>query len=108
MKTSSSRVKGGCTEDLSSTRKNVFVFLLILGISLVAISFASELHFHYIQGFQMPDCIPCGVCSGGCANQAEIDAFWRAEYAEVFNSMIFLVGGTVFIVAALIYKFKKR
>ena len=107
MKTSSSRVKGACADDLSSTRNNVFLFLLFLGIALVAISFASELHFHYVQGFKMPECIPCDAC-GGCANQAEIDTFWRAEYAEVFNSMIFLVGGALFIVAALVYKFRKR
>ena len=45
--------------------------ILITGILLVTLSFISEFHFHYIQGF-MPELV-------------EEDIFMRAEAAEVFK-----------------------
>ncbi|MBY8985996.1 MAG: hypothetical protein KGD65_13055 [Candidatus Lokiarchaeota archaeon] len=62
--------------------------ILITGILLVALSFISEFHFHYIQGF-MPDLM-------------EEDIFKRAEAAEVFNSMSFLILGVILIITAFI------
>ena len=61
--------------------------ILITGILLIILSFISELHFHYIQGF-MPELV-------------EPDMFWRAEAAEVFNSMSFLILGVGLIIIAL-------
>ena len=60
--------------------------ILFTGIILIILSFVSELHFHYIQGF-MPELV-------------ESDIFWRAEAAEVFNSMSFLILGIVLIIIA--------
>jgi len=61
--------------------------ILFTGILLIILSFISELHFHYIQGF-MPELV-------------ESDIFWRAEAAEVFNSMSFLILGIILIIIAL-------
>ncbi len=61
--------------------------ILFTGILLIILSFISELHFHYIQGF-MPELV-------------ESDIFWRAEAAEVFNSMSFLILGAILIIIAL-------
>ncbi|UCC19538.1 MAG: hypothetical protein JSV62_15795 [Promethearchaeota archaeon] len=60
--------------------------ILITGIILIIFSFISEIHFHYIQGFT-PEFV-------------EGDIFWRAEAAEVFNSMIFLLLGIILIIIA--------
>jgi hypothetical protein len=67
--------------------------ILITGILLIALSFISEINFHFIQGF-MPDLV-------------DEDIFWRAENAEVFNSMSFLVLGIFLIITAFILS-KKR
>ena len=67
--------------------------ILFTGILLFALSFISEINFHYIQGF-MPDLV-------------DQDIFWRAEMAEVFNSMSFLILGLLLIIIAFILK-KKR
>ncbi len=61
--------------------------ILFSGILLIILSFISELHFHYIQGF-MPDLVKSQI-------------FWRAEAAEVFNSMSFLILGVILIIIAL-------
>ncbi|MFW9999699.1 MAG: hypothetical protein ACFE9Q_13100 [Candidatus Hodarchaeota archaeon] len=61
--------------------------ILFTGILLIILSFISELNFHYIQGF-MPELV-------------ESDTFWRAEAAEVFNSMSFLILGVALIIIAL-------
>ncbi len=60
--------------------------ILFSGILLIILSFISELHFHYIQGF-MPELV-------------DPEVFWRAEAAEVFNSMSFLILGIVLIIIA--------
>ena len=67
--------------------------ILFTGVLLIILSFISELNFHYIQGF-MPDLI-------------EAEIFWRAEMAEVFNSMSFLILGIILIMLAIIIS-KKR
>ena len=67
--------------------------ILFTGILLIVLSFVSEINFHYIQGF-MPDLV-------------EADIFWRAEAAEVFNSMSFLILGILLIIIAFILS-KKR
>jgi len=72
---------------------NVAIFLLLSGIAFIAISFISELNFHYLQGF-----MPC------CINQ---QTFARAENAEVFNSMTFLIVGALFITMAIVIKVKR-
>jgi hypothetical protein len=82
---------------LNNTRKKRFSpaekVILFTGILLIALSFLSEFNFHFIQGF-MPDLV-------------EEDIFWRAEAAEVFNSMSFLVLGVLLIIISLILS-KKR
>jgi len=60
--------------------------ILFTGILLIALSFISEFNFHYIQGFR-PELI-------------DSDIFWRAEAAEVFNSMTFLILGIILIILA--------
>jgi hypothetical protein len=67
--------------------------ILFTGIILIILSFISELNFHYIQGF-MPDLV-------------ETEIFWRAEMAEVFNSMSFLILGILLIITPFILS-KKR
>ncbi len=67
--------------------------ILFTGILLIALSFISEFNFHYIQGF-MPDLV-------------DEDIFWRAEAAEVFNSMSFLILGLLLIIIAFFLS-KKR
>lgn len=67
--------------------------ILFTGILLIALSFISEINFHYIQGFR-PELV-------------ESDIFWRAEAAEVFNSMSFLILGLLLIIIAFILS-KKR
>ncbi|MFX1312423.1 MAG: hypothetical protein ACFFHD_07400 [Promethearchaeota archaeon] len=67
--------------------------ILFTGILLIILSFLSEFNFHYIQGF-MPDLV-------------EKDIFWRAEAAEVFNSMSFLSLGILLIIIAFVLS-KKR
>jgi len=62
--------------------------ILYTGVLLIALSFISEINFHYIQGF-MPDLL-------------DNDIFWRAEAAEVFNSMSFLILGILLIIAAIL------
>ena len=74
---------------LSSAEK----IILYTGILLIALSFISEFNFHFIQGF-MPDLV-------------DQDVFWRAEIAEVFNSMSFLVLGVLLIMITFLLK-KKR
>jgi LPXTG-motif cell wall-anchored protein len=68
--------------------------ILITGIFLFIFSFISELHFHYIQGF-MPENVPS-------------DIFWRAEAAEVLNSMTFLLLGIILIIIAFVLSRKRR
>ena len=60
--------------------------ILYTGILLIALSFISEINFHYIQGF-MPDLL-------------DNDIFWRAEAVEAFNSMSFLIIGIILIIIA--------
>lgn len=67
--------------------------MLFTGILLIILSFISELHFHYIQGF-MPELV-------------DSDIFWRAEAAEVFNSMSFLILGVILIIITLRLSKKK-
>ena len=67
--------------------------ILYTGILLFALSFISEINFHFIQGF-MPDLV-------------DQEVFWRAEMAEVFNSMSFLVLGVLLIMITFFLK-KKR
>ncbi len=67
--------------------------ILFTGILLIALSFISEFNFHYFQGF-MPDVVDESI-------------FWRAEAAEVFNSMSFLIIGILLIIIAFIIS-KKR
>ncbi|MFW9896835.1 MAG: hypothetical protein ACFFD7_13600 [Candidatus Thorarchaeota archaeon] len=67
--------------------------ILYTGILLIVLSFISEFNFHYIQGFS-PDLV-------------EFDIFWRAEAAEVFNSMSFLILGVILIIIAF-YLSKKK
>ncbi|MFX0029458.1 MAG: hypothetical protein ACFE8B_09625 [Candidatus Hermodarchaeota archaeon] len=57
------------------------------GILLIILSFISEINFHYIQGFQ--------------EDLVGSEIFWKAEAAEVFNSMSFLIIGIFLIIAAL-------
>ncbi len=66
--------------------------ILYTGILLIALSFISEINFHYIQGF-MPDLV-------------DNDIFWRAEAVEAFNSMSFLIIGIILITIA--FNFSKR
>lgn len=61
--------------------------ILYAGILLMALSFISEINFHYFQGFQLDSVDP--------------DIFWRAEAAEVLNSMSFLIIGIVLIIIAI-------
>jgi len=68
--------------------------ILFTGILLTVLSFVSEINFHYIQGFQ-PDLV-------------DSDIFWRAEAAEVFNSMSFLILGIILVVTAFILSKKRR
>jgi LPXTG-motif cell wall-anchored protein len=68
--------------------------ILFTGILLIILSFISEFNFHFIQGF-MPDLV----------NE---DIFWRAEAAEVFNSMSFLILGLVLIIIAFILSKKRK
>lgn len=68
--------------------------LLITSIFLIIFAFISEFHFHYIQGF-MPGNVPS-------------DIFWRAEMAEVLNSMTFLLLGIFLLVLTLIISRKRR
>ncbi|MFW9828406.1 MAG: hypothetical protein ACFFEY_12520 [Candidatus Thorarchaeota archaeon] len=67
--------------------------ILYTGIILIILSFISEINFHYIQGFR-PELV-------------SEEIFWRAEMAEVFNSMSFLILGILLIVITLILS-KKR
>ncbi len=60
--------------------------ILITGILLIILSFISEFNFHYIQGFR-PELMDASI-------------FWRAEAAEVFNSMSFLILGIILIIIA--------
>ena len=62
--------------------------LLCSGFLMIALSFISEFNFHYLQGF-MPDLV-------------DQDILWRAEAAEVFNSMSFLILGILLVISALI------
>lgn len=57
------------------------------GILLITLSFISEINFHYFQGFQQ--------------ESVSSEIFWKAEAAEVFNSMSFLIIGIFLIIAAL-------
>lgn len=68
--------------------------ILFTGILLIILSFISEFNFHFIQGF-MPDLV----------NE---DIFWRAEAAEVFNSMSFLILGLLLIIIAFILSKKRK
>ena len=67
--------------------------MLFTGILLIVLSFVSEFNFHYIQGF-MPDLV-------------EEDIFWKAEAAELFNSMSFLILGILLIIITFVLS-KKR
>jgi len=68
--------------------------ILFTGILLFILSFISEINFHYIQGFK-PELM-------------ESDIFWRAEAAEVFNSMAFLIVGIMLIIIAFRLSYKRR
>jgi hypothetical protein len=61
--------------------------ILITGFLLILLSFISEINFHFIQGFQQ--------------DLVDSDIFWKAEAAEVFNSMSFLIIGFFLLIAAL-------
>jgi LPXTG-motif cell wall-anchored protein len=78
--------------------KNYFLIsekvILFSGIVLIALSFISEFHFHYIQGF-MP-------------GNVESDIFWRAEAAEVLNSMSFLIIGIVLVIMSFFLSRRRR
>jgi len=82
-------MKGNKKKRFSTAEK----IILFTGILLIALSFISEFNFHYIQGF-MPGLV-------------DNDIFWRAEAAEVFNSMSFLTLGILLIIIAFILS-KKR
>jgi hypothetical protein len=69
-------------ERFSSSEK----VILITGILLIILSFISEINFHFIQGFR-PELM-------------DTDIFWRAESAEVFNSMSLLIIGIILIIIA--------
>lgn len=73
-----------------SSSEKVIIFT---GILLIALSFISEFNFHFIQGF-MPDSV-------------DEDIFRRAENAEVFNSMSFLILGIFLVIIAFLLS-KKR
>jgi len=60
--------------------------ILFTGILLILLSFISEINFHYIQRFK-PELVDPSI-------------FWRAELAEVFNSMSFLILGILLIIIA--------
>ena len=66
--------------------------ILYTGILLIALSFISEINFHYIQGFR--------------PGLVDTDIFWRAEAVEAFNSMSFLIIGIILIIIA--FNFSKR
>jgi len=66
--------------------------ILYTGILLIALSFISEINFHYIQGFR--------------PGLVDIDIFWRAEAVEAFNSMSFLIVGIILIIIA--FNFSKK
>lgn len=68
--------------------------ILYTGILLFVLSFISEFNFHFFQGF-MPEYV-------------DEDIFWRAEAAEVFNSMSFLIIGIALIIIAFILSKKRR
>ncbi|MFX0082608.1 MAG: hypothetical protein ACFE94_12740 [Candidatus Hodarchaeota archaeon] len=68
---------------LNSAEKVIFV----TGILLIMLSFISEINFHFIQGFQQ--------------DLVDSDIFWKAEAAEVFNSMSFLIIGIFLLIVAL-------
>jgi LPXTG-motif cell wall-anchored protein len=68
--------------------------ITITGITLFVLSFLSELNFHYIQGF-MPEKIDAAI-------------FWKAEAAEVFNSMSFLLMGIILIITSFLLSKKRR
>ena len=66
--------------------------ILFTGILLIALSFISEINFHYIQGFR--------------PGLVDDDIFWRAEAVEAFNSMSFLIIGIFLIIIA--FKISKK
>jgi len=66
--------------------------IFITGILLIVLSIISELNFHYIQGFR-PELMDPNI-------------FWKAEAAEVFNSMSFLILGILLIFIA--FRISKR
>ncbi|MFX0144261.1 MAG: hypothetical protein ACFE9C_09300 [Candidatus Hodarchaeota archaeon] len=66
--------------------------VLCTGILLIILSFISELNFHYLQAFR-PELVDPSI-------------FWRAEAAELFNSMSFLVLGISLIIIA--YRLSKK
>lgn len=68
--------------------------ILATGIVLIALAFISEFNFHYFQGF-MPEAM-------------DPDIFWRAEAAEVFNSMSFLTLGIILIIITFKLSKKRR
>ncbi|MFW9874872.1 MAG: hypothetical protein ACFFG0_17330 [Candidatus Thorarchaeota archaeon] len=67
--------------------------ILFTGILLIILSFICEINFHFIQGFQ-PELV-------------SKDVFWKAEAAEVFNSMSYLILG-IFLIIATFKILKKR
>jgi LPXTG-motif cell wall-anchored protein len=68
--------------------------ILYTGILLFVLSFISEFNFHYFQGFML--------------ELVDEDIFWRAEAAEVFNSMSFLIIGIALIIIAFKLSKKRR
>ncbi|MFX0018185.1 MAG: hypothetical protein ACFFAK_05955 [Promethearchaeota archaeon] len=68
--------------------------VLVTGIILIILAFISEFNFHYFQGF-MPEAM-------------DPDIFWRAEAAEVFNSMSFLTLGFILIIISFKLSKKRR
>lgn len=68
--------------------------ILVSGIILIILAFISEFNFHYFQGF-MPEAM-------------DPDIFWRAEAAEVFNSMSFLTLGIILIIITFKLSKKRR
>jgi len=68
--------------------------ILVTGIILIILAFISEFNFHYFQGF-MPEAM-------------DPDIFWRAELAEVFNSMSFLILGIILIIISFKLSKKRR
>ena len=87
-------------ENVKKMFKNIFKLntaekvIFYTGLFSFIFSFISELHFHYVQGFT--------------TTNVPMDIFWRAEAAEVLNSLTFLLMGIILMIIALILSKKRR